>query len=1318
MELSFLQQASIWGQVFEIAVKRGVLQQLIHQNLLLKENTVFQLWQSHKNTHVSQQLVKAFKITDPNHKEWVETMLRHLLVLGYGLGWTAMRECLQHSQIRQPKLEAIWCPLTLPGQQMLRDEEKEETAKAFQEAFNLPGKPDENLVNRGQPARADFILWLSNEFTPHRNTQQEEVILSKDFKSAFSQPKDLKRKKVENLILCLEFSYNAPIKFADFQNETPHREEMSRYARYIESRGVFSRVCAKVEGEEFSLSKRLENFLSAFSGQDKPLFKLCQASSYTDQLIKVLRARKRLEGSCHARAIAVTSNGIESLAAQFWGVEPEPDTRAKLMKSLGQAYCKVKHSKDDEPLDLDAEIRLVFKKLLGGLPSAFKEQAQHLANNPTLGQYAHFLFQENVTDFYNPMGEISKAEAIASIEDHDALHEFFGSDPKTQIANFVNKINPSQETIPLRKVHEAAVFAGVSAAQVGKINVLALEGNPGIGKTTAVMKFLKQQERGFLFLYLSPRVVINRDVTDKLARNNEQPTGILTITSNKNLIDAAPEWYKKQVQQNNLPPHNIDSAVVVDGIENLTRPLCSIFFLTPEQEHDITCNEVGSNKIKRRLNERDYSIESLYSPGVLRTIATSSRKLLEANRKVNQLVMTAAIQGYRTLNDQSTTVNAFSNLFAKKADTKAGKNERSAFAARIPTIVVMVDELAGDGAGAPFVRKLAEWLEQQFIKPFDINLSPFKIVLILADASLSNEVVLDSFLNSGDRAPDKVLISQSRGEAPFRVTGTYTKIGLRRYPTLHVMTNSYPASKLTIDYSIRLSPIKPGQNSDGTEQTIRQAIREKSEEETLTNAYLEIKDGLHKGAEQLIFFAQDKAFLRQLQEKLTTGKEALLKRREVEVLDQSVSPDRRLKLVKPPRRDEVRVFLMTSSGARGVSFPKTDCIIAAIPRFNIEAALMEVAQLIYRGRGMYTHPETGMEVSGDNKVRRLVMLINDFIIEREDIDPKRLWLRQSSDLLTLLVMLRSTIYTRIKGDAGLNKNRIAFVPVGSVGDEELLRLMSDDLLDFLREAKVFISDSHPQEAKAIVKRAELLTTNIFKHFDLRGQSLEKNAKSYANYQTLQALAKAVSRIQSSLLPSLDNDALEIPDSLTCIGPFWIEDWSDRQTEEIFSFEAWKADIKQNSSRLLGSLKEIAESKKFKFPSKLKRPANELYKLLSREQEGFVIESSTRQALKTKNIVVGLPLDYPHFWNEQSEDDTRQQVLEDPQAWRSSLGRSLTPQGLIIPVLSHYRTFPWVAVAGRRIFTQLETVFSDRYFMASNELNLLNTILLEDEADNK
>ncbi|WP_445171515.1 hypothetical protein [Microcoleus sp.] len=52
----------------------------------------------------------------------------------------------------------------------------------------------------------------------------------------------------------------------------------------------------------------------------------------------------------------------------------------------------------------------------------------------------------------------------------------------------------------------------------------------------------------------------------------------------------------------------------------------------------------------------------------------------------------------------------------------------------------------------------------------------------------------------------------------------------------------------------------------------------------------------------------------------------------------------------------------------------------------------------------------------------------------------------------------------------------------------------------------------------------------------------------------------------------------------------------------------------------------------------------------------------------------------------------------------------------MPVIAQYESFPWVAVAGRRVFAQLETVFADRYFMASSELNLLNTILLEDEVE--
>ncbi|MBW4429501.1 MAG: helicase [Nostoc desertorum CM1-VF14] len=1285
MQLSILEQASVWGQVFELAVKRGVLQNLIYQRLLSSDQDQgLKPWQEVKNADIYSQLVKSLKLTDPNAKEWVSTMVRHLLVLGYGLGWTAVRECLKNIPVRQPTLTAIWCPLVLPGQQIQRETEREKTAQEFHEAFHLSGRTDLGLVNTGEPARADFLLWLSSG----KNTPQ----------------------KFEHFLLCLEFSYNAPIKLADFNTETAHLEEMSRYARYIDSRGVFSRVCAEVEGGEFLFSSNLKNHLSAFSGSDKPLFKLCQASSYTERLINLLKKQGQLNGGCSARGIAITSNGCESIAAHFLD-ESEQDPRAKLMASLGEAYRNTRKL-DNQPDALLTEIRVAFNKLVRSLPPDFERQVKQLKHEPDLETSLHYKFTEQITEFYNPMQEFSQQEVLANIEMTESLYKFFGDNPKV---HFQSVFQHLAKQLPLRTIHQYAVVTGLKSAQTGRLNIIALEGNPGIGKTTAVIKFLEAQSEGFVFLYLSPRVVINRDVTAKFAKKDGNPSGILTITTNANLISSAPKWYEKQVLEKGETQRCVDSAVVVDGITELKHPDGSTIFLTPEQEHEIDCNIVTTNRFKRSRNEREDSVQSIHRPGVLRTLTGSARKLLEENPQVNRLVMTAAIQGYRHL-DQTTTIDALGNLFAKKANTKSGQQERRNFGTKIPTIIAMVDELAGDGTGAIFVNELTNWLQQQFIEPFEGSKSPFKVILIIADASLSNEIVLNSYLNSGNSAPDKVLISPTQGEAAFRVTGTDIKIGLKKYPVLHIMTNSYPASQLNIEYSIHLAPIAPKQIKVDLQQEIRQAIREQLEDKLLSNAYKEIKKGMKEGSEQLIFFAQDKAFLRQLKHKLIDGKDAIYQNYEVEILDQSVPPNKRLELIQEEKRDKIRVFLMTSSGARGISFPKTDWIIAAIPRFNIEAALMEVAQLIYRGRGMYTDPETKKLVSGDDKARQLVMLINDGFIVAEDTDRSRLWLRQSSDILTLLMMLRSTIHTRIKGDAGLKNQRLAFVPVGSIGDEELLNLMSDDVWIFLQEARVFVYDNQSEEEKRIVKKAEQLTQKIFAQLTLKGNTVDRQAKSYVDYSTLEAFVKAVSRSSSRLLPSLENVNLVIPDSLTCLGPFWIEDWSNRHTEEKFSFEGWRKNIQQYSQQLLGLLAIIYQDKNGKYPPKLKRPAKGLHQILIREKEESLWEYSTLQSLKTQNIVASVPLDYPHFWREELEDDTRKQLIEDPATWQITLGRSLTPKGLVMPVVPQYETFPWAAVAGRRVFSQLETLFSDRYFLASSELNLLNSILLVDVLD--
>lgn len=351
-------------------------------------------------------------------------------------------------------------------------------------------------------------------------------------------------------------------------------------------------------------------------------------------------------------------------------------------------------------------------------------------------------------------------------------------------------------------------------------------------------------------------------------------------------------------------------------------------------------------------------------PGVLRTLAFGALRIKEANPQVNRMVLTAAIQGYRET-EGGTTISGLSRLFeSARPQSLAGRAERERFAQRFPNIVVMLDEVAGDGAGALFVEDIAAWLQEQFIEPFEggENGSPFKVSLIIADASLGNENVLESYLAAKPTAPEKVLVSESGGSAPFRLAATSMVIGGVMADVLHVMTNSYPATELAIDYRVKLHKVHPEMRDDGSMKTMRERIASQGGELLLESARKEILDTLRAGHQQVIYFAQNKDFLSHLRSQLISrhaqrpqdaahddagsdlearevivvdaDKRTDLLPPEVAILDSSVRPSERKALVEEKRRDSIRVFLMTSSGARGVSFPKATSIIASIPRFR------------------------------------------------------------------------------------------------------------------------------------------------------------------------------------------------------------------------------------------------------------------------------------------------------------------------------------------------------------------------------------------------
>lgn len=140
---------------------------------------------------------------------------------------------------------------------------------------------------------------------------------------------------------------------------------------------------------------------------------------------------------------------------------------------------------------------------------------------------------------------------------------------------------------------------------------------------------------------------------------------------------------------------------MVDGVDAIALPeTTSTWFLTPDQEEQLEHLFGGQRFRKESLSEREDLIRESRVVGVLRTLASGTATLLKANPAFKQVVLTAAMQGYRETM-RGTTIDGLTELFDKtKASTRAGVAKRLDFATRIPNIVVMIDEVAGDGAVA------------------------------------------------------------------------------------------------------------------------------------------------------------------------------------------------------------------------------------------------------------------------------------------------------------------------------------------------------------------------------------------------------------------------------------------------------------------------------------------------------------------------------------------------------------------------------------------------------------------------------------------
>ena len=85
-ELSFQEQAVLWGQTYEVFVKRGVLACLVERKILDPQHPGLEAWRETKVMKVRSRLVDALDVLDEQDREVIKAATEHMSFTAYGVG--------------------------------------------------------------------------------------------------------------------------------------------------------------------------------------------------------------------------------------------------------------------------------------------------------------------------------------------------------------------------------------------------------------------------------------------------------------------------------------------------------------------------------------------------------------------------------------------------------------------------------------------------------------------------------------------------------------------------------------------------------------------------------------------------------------------------------------------------------------------------------------------------------------------------------------------------------------------------------------------------------------------------------------------------------------------------------------------------------------------------------------------------------------------------------------------------------------------------------------------------------------------------------
>lgn len=1067
-------------------------------------------------------------------------------------------------------------------------------------------------------------------------------------------------------ILCIDlsvFSLQHLDEARDLSNIENVRNMLGAELYYNRSKSVFSDMSIDTEKEIFTndlLSEQLKTYFTAFKRNDKETVKLIQAASYADDFYAFLLRKGILT---EADKVLFNIIGYTDRAINAMSVNQD---QVSLLKTCAEIYRHHTNDKDiGEARDaVLSKVQRAARKGFGGQRD-FVERLVHLVD---IGDGPHWhIHSETIEGFLNTREPIRE---------------------KDLSPNLRNELTPEEYT----NQNILNVHALLTSKELrGNAPYLFLTGNPGIGKTTAIVNFLKrarQSGEGFLFLYISPRKQVNLDIIQKFREttDTEPPcSNIFGITSNSLIIrnhggQKAVHYYSDQ--------------------RNDTFREKNVTFIHAES------NEAQRQQARaRQLEEIQEGLlidKGERISGVLDSLCTALHVTLE-KPQTQAIVATVAVQSLKRLKDaQKTTLHHLNTIF------KGVYNDRGQvipeklreLSQNIRHLFIMIDEVTGDESGVQFLHGLHTFLQDRDL----LTSSQINTKIIVADASIVDPQIIKQHLEDIAYEPDKIYFRRVSPDSNQSYPLHREAFHFLRKPATVINANAYPASKLHIAYKVGVDALQ----FDTTTFTERSKQLEQEKKQSIVTDILSTLE--NKNVAQQLVYIQDKQRLSELIQIIKRARSHFEPNVDYLEIHANVSEQDKKDIAQ--FRKTVKVVFMTASASRGLSFPEATRILIDIPHFEIEQNLMEILQVIYRGRG---------DKYRDQEEKHLLFYLTDQVIYTNSADRSYTVRESMIHLLNVLLILKTSMMTRIVGYLKLGVDQhFMMIPIGGKSVYAAGETFTSRISNLIREAQT-LSHRFYGDKRLTVVQESLMRTLENVHISLRPLAVRKQEEDETKRQNYIALISTFAHEFDRRMRQGFDQLLTLPplEIAHVNGSVLVVPIVNMSMQEAYWMQ-FEQVMKRNRALgidLLAAMKDLSTDPRYppSFQSALKdgialiKALQDMaeHKIPRYEQESS--HTDQHYALPLSVFLLHKEMS-DHFRGEHEPQDQENPLRLPFHTLLARYIRTLYPADSMLPIGQQYDEFPFLVFRSLNASEARSKIFTGKYLFMSRELNIINMLL--------